>query len=50
MLAVATTSDWLVLLLVGVTFAALGALKLYGLSRGMVGGGNKPRLERLCGT
>ena len=49
MLAIATVSDWLVLSLVGWTFTLLGGSKLYGLSRGIVGGGNQSRTERLCG-
>jgi hypothetical protein len=45
MFAVATMSDWLVLSLVGGTFTLLGVLKLYGLSRRIVGGGNKASSE-----
>jgi hypothetical protein len=37
-------------LLIGVLFTVLGCLKVYGVTRGMVGGGGKPLWERLCGT
>lgn len=43
-------SDWLPPAVIGVTFTSLGILKLYGLSRGVVGGGDKPFATRLCGT
>jgi hypothetical protein len=43
-------TDWLPPALVGVLFLLFGALKLYGLSRGTVGGPDKPLAERLCGT
>jgi hypothetical protein len=42
--------DWLPQLLVGCTFAMLGLLKLYGVHRGIEGGGRKPFVQRLCGT
>jgi hypothetical protein len=35
---------------IGVTFTLVGSLKLYGLSRGVVGGADKPFVTRLCGT
>ena len=35
-------ADWFVLALIGVMFTLLGSLKLYGLSRGFVGGADKP--------
>jgi hypothetical protein len=35
---------------VGVTFTLLGSLKLWGLTRGIVGGADKPAVQRLCGT
>lgn len=43
-------SDWFPPALVGVLFTALGAAKLYGLRRGIVGGRDKPVAQRLCGT
>jgi hypothetical protein len=36
--------------LVGVTFTIVGTLKLWGLSRGVVGGAGQPFAKRLCGT
>ena len=45
-----TISDWLPLAAVGVTFTLLGGVKLWGLKRGIVGGGGKPLVQRLCGT
>ena len=43
-------SDWLPLATVGLTFTILGSIKLWGLKRGIVGGGDKPVVQRLCGT
>jgi hypothetical protein len=43
-------TDWLLPAVVGLTFTLTGALKLYGLSTGVVGGADKPFLTRLCGT
>ncbi len=43
-------SDWLPPGVIGVTFTLLGSLKLYGLSRGVVGGADEPFVTRLCGT
>jgi hypothetical protein len=42
--------DWIVPAWVGATFTLMAALKLYGLSRGVVGGADKPFVTRLCGT
>jgi hypothetical protein len=42
--------DSLVPALIGLTFTLLGSLKLYGLSRGIVGGADKPFVTQLCGT
>jgi hypothetical protein len=42
--------DWFIPALIGVTFTLLGFLKLYGLSRGVVGGADKPFVTKLCGT
>jgi hypothetical protein len=47
---VVALAQWLPPALVGSIFTALGVLKRYGLHRGIVGGGNKPFAERLCGT
>jgi hypothetical protein len=43
-------AEWLPPAVVGGTFTLLGCLKLYGLSRGVVGGAGKPLVTRLCGT
>jgi hypothetical protein len=43
-------ADWLPPALVGTTFTLLGALKLYGFVRGVVGGADKPFITKLCGT
>ena len=43
-------TDWFVPALIGLTFTLLGSLKLYGLSRGVIGGADKPYLTQLCGT
>ena len=43
-------ADWLPLARVGLTFTLLGSIKLWGLRRGIVGGANKPVVQRLCGT
>jgi hypothetical protein len=42
-------SDWLPPAAVGVTFTALGLLKVYGFKKGIVGGGGKPATCRLLG-
>jgi hypothetical protein len=42
--------DWFVPALIGLTFTLVGSLKLYGLSRGVVGGADKPFVKQLCGT
>jgi hypothetical protein len=43
-------ADWLPPLLVGTLFTAMGCLKLYGLARGIEGGGDKPLAQKLCGS
>ncbi len=43
-------SEWLPPASVGLTFTTLGSLKVYGLSRCIVGGGDKPASQRICGT
>ena len=45
-----TLNDWLPPATVGVTFTLLGSIKLWGLYRGIVGGADKPVVQRLCGT
>jgi hypothetical protein len=45
-----TFADWFPLATVGLTFTILGSLKLWGLKWGIVGGANKPVVQRLCGT
>jgi hypothetical protein len=42
--------NWVVPLVVGLPFTLMGVLKLYGLSRGIVGGHDKPLVQQLCGT
>jgi hypothetical protein len=42
--------DWFVPVLVGLMFTLMGSLKLYGVSRGVVGGADKPFVTQLCGT
>lgn len=44
------TSHWFIPAVIGLTFTAMGAMKLYGLSRGIVGGADKPFAKQLCGT
>ena len=43
-------SDWLPSATIGVTFTVLGVLKIYGFSRGIVGGRCKPASQRVCGS
>jgi hypothetical protein len=42
--------DWFPLTLAGLTFTLLGALKLWGLNRGIVGDAGKPAVQRRCAT
>jgi hypothetical protein len=42
--------DWFLLATVGLMFTILGSLKVWGLTRGIVGGAGKPFAQRLCGT
>lgn len=42
--------DKLVPAVIGVQFLLLGSLKLYGFSKGILGGADKPLVIRLCGT
>jgi len=48
--AMISFADWWVPALIGATFTLLGSLKLYGLSKGVVGGADKPFVTQLCGT
>jgi hypothetical protein len=43
-------SNWIPLSVVGVTFTAVGLLKVYGLRKGIVGGGSRPLSCRLLGS
>jgi hypothetical protein len=43
-------AEWFPFAFVGLLFTALGTLKLYGLWHGIVGGPDKPALQKLCGT
>jgi hypothetical protein len=45
-----TFTDWLAPAVVGTTFTLIGSLKLYGMSKGVVGGADKPFVTKLCGT
>jgi phosphohistidine phosphatase SixA len=36
--------------MVGISFTALAAVKIYGMRRGIVGGGGKPFMQRACGS
>lgn len=45
-----TVSDWLPPLAVGLPFTAMGLAKVYGLARGVQGGGGKPARDRACGS
>ena len=42
-------ADWLPPAGVGVTFTALGCVKVYGWKKGIIGGGGKPAACRLYG-
>jgi hypothetical protein len=42
--------NWLVPASVGLPFTLVGALKLYGLWKGIEGGAGKPFATRLCGS
>jgi hypothetical protein len=48
--AMSSFADWFIPALIGVQFTLLGLAKLYGLSRGIVGGADKPFAMKLCGT
>jgi hypothetical protein len=43
-------SDWFPLAMAGLTFTLLGGIMLWGLKRGILGGADKPAVQRLCGT
>lgn len=43
-------TDWFPLALPGSMLTLIGVLKLWGLRRGIVGGADKPLVQRLCGT
>jgi hypothetical protein len=42
--------EWLPFALPGTMLTAFGALKLYGVCRGIVGGRDKPTFQYVCGT
>ena len=42
--------NWLIPGFIGLQFTLLGVLKLFGLHRRIVGGADKPFVERLCGS
>jgi hypothetical protein len=43
-------ADWFPPTIVGLTFTVLSGLKIYGRTRGIVGGGGKPASQRICGS
>ena len=43
-------ATWLPAALVGASFTSVALMKIYGFSRGIVGGGCKPVSQRLCGS
>jgi hypothetical protein len=43
-------AEWFPPLLVGTVFTLIGCVKLYGLSRGVVGDRDKPFWQYACGT
>jgi hypothetical protein len=43
-------TDWLIPAVLGLWFTTFGALKLYGVCAGIVGGHDKPLAQQLCGT
>jgi hypothetical protein len=43
-------ATWLPFAVVGTTFTTLSLIKIYGFTRGIVGGGCKPVSQRLCGS
>jgi hypothetical protein len=47
---IANLAAWLPPAAVGLTFTLMGALKLFGFSKGIVGGHEKPFVVQLCGT
>jgi hypothetical protein len=42
--------DWTSITSVGVLFTFFGCAKFYGLAKGIIGGAEKPFLQRLFGT
>lgn len=45
-----TSINWLIPIVLASTFTLIGVAKLYGLTRGIVGGADKPFVTQLCGT
>ena len=43
-------TDWIPMAAVGLMFTFFGCLKLWGLQRSIMGGADKPVLQRACGT
>lgn len=43
-------SDWFPLAVIGGTLTLLGLIKLSGLRRAIIGGRDKPFVQKLCGT
>jgi len=47
---ISDAAAWLPCAFVGVAFTSLASVKVYGFSRGIVGGGCKPLSQRVCGS
>ena len=47
---ISDVAAWLPCTLVGVAFTSFALAKIYGFSRGIVGGGCKPLSQRVCGS
>jgi hypothetical protein len=43
-------TDWFPAAAVGLMFTIMGSAKIWGLTRGVVGGADKPVAQRFCGT
>jgi hypothetical protein len=44
-----TSVNWLIPMIMGSTFTLIGVAKIYGLTRHIVGGADKPFVTQLCG-
>ena len=48
--AISDLATWLPAACVGISFTAVALAKVYGFSRGIVGGACKPVSQRVCGS